>query len=231
MLFYRVRVDRILKSDERKPQIPKSRNLKLDHAFVRPFVQFQVSGFWDLRFPFVRFQNSERRMLRKALALFSLLLATSSCGYHVAGKWLDAGRGLTIAVPTFTNRTTAYRIEQMLSEALRQELIRRTKFTVQPQETGDVVVNGEVSNIILAPVIFNPQGRGSTYTVIVDLKITITDKRSNALLFQNDHLTQRDVFELAQNSAEYVPEDSAAMDRLARRFASYLVDSLLHAKP
>jgi hypothetical protein len=158
------------------------------------------------------------------------LAFATSCGYHVAGKKVDAGKGLTIAVPTFVNRTTAYRIEQNISEAVRQELIRRTRFSVESQETGDVVVTGEVRNIALAPVIFNQQGRGTAYTVIVDLRVNITDKRTNTVLFQNDNWTFRDVFQLAQNSAEYVPEDSVALDRLARRFAAALVDSMLYSK-
>jgi outer membrane lipopolysaccharide assembly protein LptE/RlpB len=164
------------------------------------------------------------------LTLLIICLGLSSCGYHIAGKRLDAGKGLTIAVPTFTNRTTAYRIEQHISEAVRQELIRRTRFTVQPNETGDVVVKGDVKAINLSPVIFNQQGRGSSYTVIVDFNVNITDKRTNTVIFKNESWTFREVFELAQSSAEYVPEDGAALDRLSRRFASALVDSMLYAK-
>jgi hypothetical protein len=158
------------------------------------------------------------------------LIALTSCGYHIAGRRLDAGKGLTIAVPTFANRTTAYRIEQHVSEAVRQELVRRTRFSVQSENTGDVIVRGEVKNIALSPVIFDPHGRGSAYTVIVDFNVNVVDKRTNTTIFQNDNWTFRDVFELAQNSAEYVPEDGAALDRLSRRFASALVDSMLHSK-
>src|SRR5215469_3386944 len=132
------------------------------------------------------------------------LIALTSCGYHIAGRRLDAGKGLTIAVPTFTNRTTAYRIEQHISEAVRQELIRRTRFSVEPASNGDLVVAGEVKAINLSPVIFDPQGRGSSYLVIVDLKVNVTDKRTNKIVFQNDNWTFREVFELAENSAEYV---------------------------
>jgi hypothetical protein len=154
-----------------------------------------------------------------------------SCGYRLAGKRLDGGRGATIAVPTFINRTTGYRIEQRLAEAVRQELIRRTKFTVNSQESADVVVTGEVLAITLAPVLLNPLGRGSSYSFIVDLSVNVTDNRNSSTIFSNDHWTFRENFDLAQNSAEYVPEDPAAMDRLSRRFASSLVAAVLHAKP
>ena len=158
------------------------------------------------------------------------MLLLSGCGYRIAGRQLNNGRGLTIAVPTFNNRTTAYRIEQRLTEAVRRELIRRTQFTVHPRETGDVVVTGEIASINLTPIILNQQGRGSSFSVIVDVKISVVDTRTGTILVQDNH-TAREVFELAQNAPEYVPEDTFAMDRLAQRFASSLVASILHAKP
>src|SRR5262245_56677492 len=166
--------------------------------------------------------------LRSALTVILCTATLSGCGYRIAGRQLNGGQGLTISVPTFNNRTTAYRIEQRITDEVRRELIRRTQFSLKPEE-GDVVINGEVSSITLSAIILNQQGRASTYSVIVDLKVNVVDRRTNEVVFQNDHLTFRDVFELAQNAPEYVPEDSAAMDRLARRFASFLVASIIHA--
>ena len=172
------------------------------------------------------------RFLRPAfftLTISGALLA-SGCGYRLASKNLGGGRGQTIAVPTFANRTTTYRIEQRLSEAVRQELIRRTRFTVVPENTGDLVMAAEVLSYTAVPVIFNQQGRGSAYSMLVDLKVRLTDSKTGKVLFQNDRWTFREVFELAQNSGEFVPEDTAALERLARRFASSLVATVMHAK-
>lgn len=171
--------------------------------------------------------------MRKSVTLpiILLLMSLSGCGYRLAGKKLNNGEGRTIAVPTFSNRTTTYRIEQRLTEAVRRELIRRTRFKVMPSETGDVVVAGEVLNFIANPIIFNEQGRGSSYSILVDLNVRLTDRQTGAVIFQNDRWTFREVFELAQNSGEFVPEDTAALERLARRFASSLVASILRSKP
>jgi outer membrane lipopolysaccharide assembly protein LptE/RlpB len=172
--------------------------------------------------------------VRKIILLAFVTLSittTSGCGYRLAGNKLNNGEGRTIAVPTFANRTTTYRIEQRLTEAVRREFIRRTRFTVVPAETGDVVVAGEVLNFAAVPIIFNEQGRGSSYSILVDLNVRLTDTQTGTVLFQNDRWTFRDVFELAQNSAEFVPEDTPAIDRLARRFASSLVASVLRSKP
>ncbi len=168
---------------------------------------------------------------RKARAYTILFLSLlSGCGYRLANKNFNAGQGQTIAVPTFANKTTTYRIEQRLSEAVRQELIRRTRYTVTAGETGDVLMTGEVLSVVAVPVIFDQQGRGSAYSILVDMKVVVTDKKSGKELFRNDRFTFRDVFELAQTSSEFVPEDVFAQERLARRFSSSLVASLMHAK-
>jgi hypothetical protein len=168
------------------------------------------------------------------LAIFSVtivFMTASGCGYRLASKKLNNGAGQTIAVPTFTNKTTTYRIEQRLTDAVRRELIRRTRFNVVPDETGDVVMAGEVLSYTAVPIIFNDRGRGSSYSILVDVNVRLTDTKTGAVLFQNDRWTFREVFELAQNSGEFVPEDTPALERLARRFASSLVASVLYAKP
>jgi outer membrane lipopolysaccharide assembly protein LptE/RlpB len=166
--------------------------------------------------------------MRKCIVLICLIL--SGCGYRLANKNLGGGEGRTIAIPTFTNKTTAYRIEQRMTEAVRQELIRRTRFKVVPDTSGDLVMTGEVLNYAAVPVIFNQQGRGSAYTVLVDLNVRLTEAQTGKIIFQNDRWTFREVFELSQSSAEFVPEDTAALERLARRFASSLVASVMHSK-
>ena len=128
------------------------------------------------------------------------------------------------------NRTTTYRIEQRVTEAVRQELIRRTHYKVVPDVAGDFVMAGEVLNYAAVPVIFNQQGRGSAYTMLVDLNVRLTETQTGKVVFQNNRWTFREVFELSQSSADFVPEDSAALDRLARRFASSLVASVMHSK-
>jgi hypothetical protein len=66
--------------------------------------------------------------------------------------------------------------------------------------------------------------------MLVDLNVRLTDTKTGMVVFQNDRWTFREIFELSQNSAEFVPEDTAALDRLARRLASSLVASVMHSK-
>lgn len=159
-----------------------------------------------------------------------LFLILPGCGYRLATKNFDGGRGQTIAVPDFLNRTTTYRIEQRLAEATRQELIRRTHYEVVGSDTADVVVSGEVVSYTQVPVTFDQTGRGSTYAMLIDMKIVVTDTKTHKELFHNDRFTFREIFEIAQTSGDFVREDPAAMDRLSRHFATSIVDTLMHAK-
>jgi Lipopolysaccharide-assembly len=164
------------------------------------------------------------------LTLPLLFVIFGGCGYRLATKPSNAGSGKTIAVPTFSNLTKSYRIEQRFSDVVRSELIRRTKYKVISDGPSDVLISGEViaygayPNIIVA-------GRASTYTISVDLRILITDVHSGKVLYSNADWTFHDNFELASNSADFVPEEPAAVERVARSFSSSLVAALLNATP
>ena len=86
------------------------------------------------------------------------MVVVAPCGYHLAGRQLNDGNGRSIAVPTFLNRTTTYKVEQQLTEEVRRELIRRTHFKVTPEDTGDVIVTGEILAYNAVPVIFKACG-------------------------------------------------------------------------
>ena len=170
------------------------------------------------------------RFLIRTVGLLVWVALLDGCGYRLANKNLGGGDGQTIAVPTFANKTTTYRIEQRMTEAVRQELIRRTRFNVVPDAGGDLLITGEVLSYAAVPVSFNQQGRGSTYTMVVDMNIRLTETKTGKVVFQNDHWSFREIFELSQSSSEFVPEDPAALERLARRFASSFVASVMHSK-
>jgi Lipopolysaccharide-assembly len=166
------------------------------------------------------------RFLGASLCFCILLFG---CGYRLANKNLGGGEGRVISVPTFVNKTTTYRIEQRITEAVRQELYRRTRFKVIPDTGGDLLLSGEVLAYAAVPVIFSQQ-RATAYTILVDMNVRLTDAKTGQVVFQNDHWSFREVFELSQNSGDFVPEDTPALDRLARRFASSLVATVMHSK-
>jgi outer membrane lipopolysaccharide assembly protein LptE/RlpB len=157
-----------------------------------------------------------------------LVITLSGCGYRLASRKGDAGAGQTIAVPTFINRTYTYRIEQRMTESVRKELARRTHYRVISADTGDVVLRGEVLSYNTAPTVFDATGRAAQYALGLNMKVSITERATGKVLFENGSMTVRETFQLSQNAGDFVPEDPAALDRLASSFASAVVASLVH---
>ncbi len=164
-----------------------------------------------------------------AVSLLVILLLPG-CGYRLAARRGGTGEGRTIAVPTFVNKTTGYRIEQRFSEAVRKELARKTRYHVTSEDTGDVVMAGEVLAYGSTPTVF-VAGRASQYAIAVQLKVVVTDTADGKVLFQSDNWDYRDSFQLSPSAGDFVPEDPAALERVADRFASSLIASLLHQNP
>ena len=75
-------------------------------------------------------------------------LRCASCGYHTSGKAVRLPQNVrSIYVPTFTNNTHAFRVEQVLTAAVVQELRSRTNFQVvlSDNEPADATLNGTVT--------------------------------------------------------------------------------------
>jgi outer membrane lipopolysaccharide assembly protein LptE/RlpB len=167
------------------------------------------------------------RFLKLAFSVL-MLAALAGCGYRLAERKGDIGNGKTIAVPTFTNSTLTYRIEQRMSESVRKELARRTHYTVTSADAGDVVLKAEILDYATSPTVFDTSGRAAQYALGLAIKVSITETATGKVLFQHPAMSFRETFQLSRNPGDFVPEDPAAVDRLASSFASTIVASLVH---
>src|SRR4026208_2147864 len=132
---------------------------------------------------------------RKLVFPALLVAALASCGYRLASRKGDAGTGQTMAVRTFTNLTTRYRVEQSMSEAIRKELARTTHYKVIPGDAGDIVVTGEVVAYSASPTVVDEAGRASQYVIAVVLKVLVTETATGKALLRNDSMTFRETFQ------------------------------------
>src|ERR1700726_2388067 len=72
--------------------------------------------------------------------LFPMLLSLfmAGCGYHTAGHAVQGPESVkTIAIPAFTNFSTSYRIEQMLTASVIREFNLRTHYHVIHEASDD----------------------------------------------------------------------------------------------
>ncbi len=160
----------------------------------------------------------------------ALLAVTASCGYHTAGHAVQLPENVkTIAVPAFTNSTSTYRIEQMLTASVVREFTTRTHYHIlnDPSEAADATLRGAVLSTSASPLTYNSTtGQAASVLVVVSMKVSLTD-RQGKVLYQNPSYLFREQYEVSQDLASFFEEDSPAFRRLSQDFARTLVSNIL----
>jgi hypothetical protein len=173
-------------------------------------------------------------MERAGLAASILLLIFSSvaCGYHTVGHAVRLPDNVqTIAVPMFTNKTEAYRVEQILTASVVKEFNTRTKFHIvsEPGTQTDAVLHGTVLQVLTAPLTYNSQtGQASSALVAVTIQVSLVD-RNGKLLYQDPNYTFRSEYQISTQLSAFFDQESPALDRLSGDFARTLVSNILEA--
>jgi hypothetical protein len=167
------------------------------------------------------------------LALLAvMLLAFASCGYHTAGKAVRLPQDVhSIYVPTFANNTHSFRVEQVLTAAVVQELRSRTNFQVvlSSSEPADATLNGTVMFVGTYPLTYDSQtGKASSSMLQVGMKVSLLD-RSGKTLWANPNYSFRSQYELSQAPASFFEEESPALQRIAHEFAKDMVSNIVEA--
>ena len=169
----------------------------------------------------------ERALFSSVLALAVLLAA---CGYHVAGQGDLLPKDVhTIAVTPFFNVTSRYKIEQYLTRSVSHEFLSRTRYKVVADGSqADAVLHGGVTNIFLTPIIFDPvSGRASTIQAIAQLQVTLTERKTGKVLYQNQNFESRQQYEISIDPKAYLEESEVGLQRLSESVARNLVSAIL----
>ena len=173
------------------------------------------------------------------LASIAFLIATmtgAGCGYALAGHGSFLPDYIqTIGVPAFSNRTSVFNLETLLTEKVRAEFIGRGKYKILPDATGvDAVLTGELLSASLAPVSFNVGQLASRYALTVSAKVELQDLHENKLLWVNPSLIFRQEYESqsgtnAQDPNAFFGQDVNALERMSSDFARTIVSAILEA--
>ena len=169
-------------------------------------------------------------MTARACAALALIALSAGCGYHIAGQAdtiPDEVRA--IAVPPFVNGVTEFKIEQYLTDAVVREFRSRTRYeVVEREENADATLRGSVLSFLALPANFDPQtGRATTVNTITVIHVTLQDRQSGQVLYQNPRLEHRDRYEVSSDSQAYFEERQAALARAGESMARTLVSAVL----
>jgi len=148
-----------------------------------------------------------------------LVAGATSCGYHTTGHAVQLPENVkTIAIPAFTNVTTTYRIEQMLTASVVREFTTRTHYHIlnDPGEAADATLRGTVLSTSSTPLTYNSAtGQAASVLVVMSMKVSLTD-RQGKVLYQNPSYLFREQYEVSQDLVSFFEEDSPAFRRLSQ---------------
>ena len=181
--------------------------------------------------------SRERTGARGLALLLSAAVVSGGCGYSLAGRGAFLPDYIqTIGVPLFENTTTVFEVEQHLTRQVRSEFIGRGQYRVIAAETGvDAVLDGTITGITITPATFTAQQQASRYIFTLSAAIAFRDLTTGEILWENPALTFSDEYEVASGSggqldaSTFFGQQSNAVERLARDFASTVVSSILEA--
>jgi outer membrane lipopolysaccharide assembly protein LptE/RlpB len=161
-----------------------------------------------------------------AVGAIIVLVGTSGCGYHVAGRAsILPSEWKTIAVPAFVNHTNRYRIEQRFTAAVVHEFLARTKYRiVQNENSADAVLHGEVLTIETSPILFDATtGQVTTMLVTVHSKVSLVGRADQKVVYENKDMVFRDEYQISSDVKSFFEEQNPALERMSRDFASQVV--------
>lgn len=176
---------------------------------------------------------------REALRVLSVLCgsgAAAGCGYTLAGRGSFLPAYIrTIGVPTFTNRTTIFNLETLLTQKVRAEFIGRGKYQILPQANDvDGLLNGTVTAVTVTPVGFTVQNLASSYSVAMTAGIEFRDQHENKVIWENPAVMFRQDYPATSgarvtDAVAFFQQDANALDRMSSEFARTIVSSILEA--
>lgn len=157
-------------------------------------------------------------------------LLACGCGYHTAGHASVLPEDIkTVAIPSFTNQTTTFKIEQLLTAAVVREWTTRTHYHVvnEQSNSADATLRGTVLSSYASPATYDSQtGRAASVLVVVSMKVSLTD-RQGKVLFENPAYVFREQYQVSREVQSFFEEDSPALQRLSDEFARTLVSNIL----
>ena len=166
------------------------------------------------------------------LALAAILC--TGCGYTLAGRATNLPEDVrSIYVETLANETARPQVEQILTQAISEELVTRRRFSVvNSAGDADAVLSGKVLSFGVRPLTFDQDGLATNYEIAItaDMKFaryTVSDQEEGEVLWSNSRYVFRQDYPLEEDNVPYFDRENIAIEETSIRFAETMVTDLL----
>jgi hypothetical protein len=177
--------------------------------------------------------NLEKRWVRTTSRLLPLLLLPlAGCGYALVGKGTNIPPDVKrVYLKPFENSTSRVRVDQIVTQAVADELVTRHRFEVASSPEGaDAELAGAVTGFDVRPVKFDSDQRATEFEISITAKVMLKRVGSDApeaVLWQNDRYQFRDSFPLESGDLGFFDRETPAIESAAEKFAETMVTDLL----
>jgi hypothetical protein len=156
------------------------------------------------------------------------VMALAGCGYALVGR----GNALPpdirkLYIKPIENRTGHQRVDQAVTLAIGDEMVKRHRFTLTSSREGaDAELSGAVVGFGATPVTFDQAGRATAYELSLTASMVFKRISDDKVIWQNKSYNFRQNFPLTASNA-FVDLEYSAIDQAAKAFAQTLVSDLL----
>jgi hypothetical protein len=170
---------------------------------------------------------------RHVLAAAAGALA-AGCGYALQGRGITTDASVKrIGVPLFRDKTGKLGLDTHVTQAVMAELLKRGRFTVVRDATNvDAVVESEITAFNVLPVNFSTasgQTQATRYAIALTAAVVYRKIGQSEPLWSHDAFSQRDEYDMGENSETYFDREEQSIERLSVAFARSLVAAMLEA--
>lgn len=153
-----------------------------------------------------------------------------ACGYALVGRVSSIPENVRkIYIRPFENRTPRSQVEQFMTRAIAEEMVKRQRFTVVTAlGEADAELSGTVLGFGVTPVTFDGSGRATEYEISVTARLAfrrVGDE--DAVLWSNDRYLFRESYPVDLSAVGYFDREDLAIEEASRRFAETVVSDLL----
>lgn len=162
------------------------------------------------------------------IAVVAGALSLTGCGYALVGR----GNALPpdihkVYIKPIENRTGHQRVDQAVTVAIADEMVKRQRFTLTSSREGaDAELSGTVVGFGATPVTFDAAGRATAYELSLTASMVFKRISNDKVIWQNASYNFREKFPLTASNA-FVDLEYSAIDQAAKAFAQTLVSDLL----
>jgi outer membrane lipopolysaccharide assembly protein LptE/RlpB len=159
----------------------------------------------------------------------ALAVLLGGCGYALVGRSSNLPEDVeSVYIGTLKNETTRVEIDQILTAAVIDEMVKRRRLqVVNAASDADSEIRGTVTRFGVTPVAFDAEGRATEYQVSISLKMLFVRLDTGEELCRRDLSQFREPYPVDESETTYFDRETLALEQVSGTFAETLITDLL----